>query len=97
MGDQEFCSASKRVDGKFHSWEFDGDDPYIKCCWCGEKRDAITGSVLGRRRLVPAVDPWELLRGVLKYWGRDSRDALTAAYIARSALKRHDEKAGNVG
>lgn len=28
-----------------HSWEFDGDDPYIKCA-CGEIRDTITGRVI---------------------------------------------------
>jgi hypothetical protein len=37
-----------------HSWEFDGDDPYIKCA-CGEVRDAITGRVIvqgiGMKRL----------------------------------------------
>jgi hypothetical protein len=36
--DKEFCAKSQRVDGKFHSWEFDGDDPWIVCCWCGERR-----------------------------------------------------------
>jgi hypothetical protein len=37
---KEFCAKSRRVDGKFHSWEFDGDDPWIVCCWCGERRRA---------------------------------------------------------
>ena len=33
------------LDGK-HSWRFDGDDPYIVCHWCGERRDALTGRPL---------------------------------------------------
>lgn len=37
------CPQSKRVDGKFHSWVFDGDDPYVICHYCGEIRDALTG------------------------------------------------------
>lgn len=40
------CPLSERVDGKKHSWEFDGDDPYIVCYYCGEIRDAITGRVI---------------------------------------------------
>jgi len=39
-GQSEFCEKSQRVDGKFHSWEFDGDDPWVVCCWCGERRRA---------------------------------------------------------
>lgn len=37
------CPQSKRVDGKFHSWQFDGDDPYVLCHWCGERQDALSG------------------------------------------------------
>lgn len=37
------CPPSQRVDGKFHSWKFDGDDPYIICAYCDEMRDALTG------------------------------------------------------
>ena len=37
------CPKSERVDDPLHSWQFMGDDPYIKCTWCGEIRDAITG------------------------------------------------------
>jgi hypothetical protein len=40
------CPKSKRIDGKFHSWVFDGDDPYIICFYCGERRDAITGRII---------------------------------------------------
>ena len=42
----ETCPLSKRVDGSDHTWLFDGDDPYVKCCWCGEMRDALTGRVV---------------------------------------------------
>lgn len=40
---EEECPTSQRVDGKIHTWLFDGDDPYVKCCWCGKVQDAITG------------------------------------------------------
>jgi hypothetical protein len=40
------CPQSQRVDGKLHSWEFDGDDPYLKCYWCGKIKDALTGQVI---------------------------------------------------
>lgn len=51
------CPLSRRVDGKRHTWQFDGDDPYIECCWCGEYRDALTGAVLkpGRRDAIHRV------------------------------------------
>ena len=26
-----------------HAWRFDGDDPYIVCAKCGERRDALSG------------------------------------------------------
>jgi nitrite reductase/ring-hydroxylating ferredoxin subunit len=44
--DPELCSQSQRVDGKWHSWKFDGDDPYIICHYCDEMRDARTGRVV---------------------------------------------------
>lgn len=40
------CPHSLRTDGN-HGWLFDGDDPYIYCCYCGELRDAISGKVIG--------------------------------------------------
>lgn len=45
------CPLSERVDGKLHTWRFDGDDPYVCCHWCGEVQDALNGNVLvqGRR------------------------------------------------
>lgn len=46
MSDGEYCEPSQRVDGKKHSWMFDGDDPYIVCCYCDEMRDALTGRVV---------------------------------------------------
>lgn len=51
---EEECPKSKRVDGKAHTWQFDGDDPYVVCCWCKERRDAITGSVIKERSVVQA-------------------------------------------
>ena len=44
--DDEYCSVSKRVDGKKHSWKFDGDDPYVLCFYCGQRRDAISGRII---------------------------------------------------
>lgn len=46
----DVCWPSKRVDGKHHSWRFDGDDPYVICQFCGEERDAISGRVLKHGR-----------------------------------------------
>jgi hypothetical protein len=36
------CPKSRRSDLK-HGWRFDGDDPYVVCDFCGERRDALTG------------------------------------------------------
>ena len=46
VNDPERCPRTKHVDGKSHGWLFWGDDPYIKCDWCGEIRDALTGRVI---------------------------------------------------
>ena len=46
LNDPERCPRTKHVDGKSHGWLFWGDDPYIKCDWCGEIRDALTGRVI---------------------------------------------------
>ena len=43
---EDHCEPSKRVDGKKHSWKFDGDDPYIICHYCGQTRDAINGRII---------------------------------------------------
>jgi hypothetical protein len=43
---QDHCPLSERVDGKVHSWRFDGDDPRIICVYCGEVRDALSGAVI---------------------------------------------------
>ena len=45
----EHCPPSERVDGKRHSWRFEGDDPHVVCHYCGEIRDAITGRVIRPR------------------------------------------------
>ena len=57
---EEFCSLSERVDGKLHSWEFDGDDPYIVCYWCKDRRRAPGGEKMmngrGERRPITLED-----------------------------------------
>ena len=40
------CLASLLPD-RNHTWHFDGDDPYVVCGWCGERRDALTGRRIG--------------------------------------------------
>lgn len=35
---KEYCASSERIDGKKHSWKWDGDDPWILCVYCGERR-----------------------------------------------------------
>jgi hypothetical protein len=46
--ESELCADTRRIDGR-HSWRFDGDDPYVVCVYCGERRDALTGaSVVAR-------------------------------------------------
>ena len=39
------CPESQRPDGD-HDWRFWGDYPYVKCFYCGEIRDALTGRVI---------------------------------------------------
>jgi hypothetical protein len=54
---KDMCSRSHRADGK-HSWEFDGDDPYMRCVYCRELRDTLTGNVIGGTVVdeKPAID-----------------------------------------
>ena len=40
------CPRSERVDGPLHSWQFDGDDPYIVCVYCDRMQDSLTGRVI---------------------------------------------------
>lgn len=42
----EHCPKSTRVDGPWHSWQFDGDDPYVVCVFCGKRQDALTARVI---------------------------------------------------
>lgn len=44
------CPLSQRVDGKKHSWRFDGDDPYVICVYCDEMQDALNGRVIREGR-----------------------------------------------
>lgn len=46
----EECLLSQRVDGPWHSWRFDGDDPYVICHYCDECRDANTGVLIRKGR-----------------------------------------------
>lgn len=43
---EDECPFSKRVDGPWHSWRWDGDDPRIICHYCDEMRDALSGRVI---------------------------------------------------
>jgi|SRR3989344_279180 len=42
----DICPKSQRVDGNGHSFVFDGDDPYVVCAYCKERRDAISGRII---------------------------------------------------
>lgn len=96
MADGEFCNASQRVDGKLHSWEFDGDDPRIKCCWCGEIRDALTGKPIKMSPTSVDPDPWELLRTVIEFVDISASkngsvpDVAKRLLYQRNCLKQHD-------
>lgn len=57
------CPRSERVDGNGHSWVFDGDDPYIICAFCGERRDALSGRVIGCRFTVKSAIDAVILGG----------------------------------
>lgn len=52
MGD--VCPPSERVNGKKHSWKFDGDDPNVICHYCGEVRR--TGMVIVKGKSDPVKD-----------------------------------------
>ena len=43
----ERCYRTQHVDRLSHGFLFDGDDPYVVCAWCGERRDAITNRLIG--------------------------------------------------
>lgn len=52
----ETCTLSERVDGPKHSWQWMGDDPVIRCVFCGEMRDAIDGRVFQPGRQPVSVE-----------------------------------------
>lgn len=58
------CSLSQRVDGKKHTWQFMGDDPYVKCHWCGQIQDALSGRIIVPGRARSAGDGTEGEAGV---------------------------------
>jgi protein gp37 len=66
----ETCPKSKRVDGNGHSWLFDGDDPYVKCYYCGEIRDALNGRTIGVSHTMPSDIHWVIVGGES---GKDAR------------------------
>lgn len=45
IGGLPSCISSGRPDHR-HAWRFDGDDPYVLCDYCGERRDALTGRLI---------------------------------------------------
>lgn len=55
MSDDE-CPLSQRVDGPLHSWQFDGDDPYVVCVYCDQMQNALTGRVLREGRVEPRAE-----------------------------------------
>lgn len=50
------CPLSQRVDGRLHSWRFDGDDPYVTCVYCDQMQDALTGRVTRPARRPDTTD-----------------------------------------
>jgi hypothetical protein len=60
-----------------HSWEFDGDDPYVRCRYCGRLQDAISGAVV----TAPAVQRV------------DARALLTDALAVLDSVARQDPDA----
>lgn len=54
--DLDACPQTRR-DNQAHAWQFDGDDPYVLCAWCGERRDALTGRTIGESAPAPTPDP----------------------------------------
>lgn len=83
------CPFSRRVDAPTHSWLFDGDDPYIVCHFCRERRDAITGRVIGTRFTpAPGID-WVIAGGesgprarpMHPDWARSLRDQCQSAGV----------------
>ena len=43
--EDEICPNSKRIDGNGHGFLFDGDDPYVVCSWCGQRRGTTHGMI----------------------------------------------------
>lgn len=62
------CSKSERKDGK-HSWKFDGDDPYVECCYCGQYQDAISGRVI--KPVTPSPTPQDERKREMNECGQD--------------------------
>lgn len=81
------CPKTHHIDGRSHGWRFDGDDPYVVCHWCGERRDNLTGRIVGQR-MTPMPD-WVIVGGesgpharpMHPDWVRSLRDQCAAAGV----------------
>lgn len=84
------CPKSQRVDGQGHSWVFDGDDPYVVCAYCHERRDALTGKVIGASWTVKSPLDWVICGGesgpgarpMHPEWARSLKDQCVAANVS---------------
>ncbi len=84
------CPKSERVDGNGHSWLFDGDDPYVKCAYCKEYRDARYGYTIGASYTIKSPINWVICGGesgrnarpMHMLWARALRDQCKAAGVA---------------
>lgn len=68
----DVCPKSQRVDGNGHSFVFDGDDPYVVCAYCKERRDAISGRIIPDVAVVKTTDiPISAAEQIAKRYGYD--------------------------
>lgn len=81
---EDICPKSQRVDGKGHSFVFDGDDPYVVCAYCKERRDAISGQKI-EQLTTPSNTFKERVKREIRKLLRTSNDALDTSYIKDSS------------
>lgn len=62
------CPTSRRAD-KRHGYLFDGDDPYVVCVWCHERRAALAKAEEGAGSPLP----WDTLLPWQRQWIEDHR------------------------
>lgn len=89
---EEICPKSRRVDGRGHSFVFDGDDPYVVCAYCGECRDAISGCLIPKR--MPNLPPKEnkTLADFLNNEQKMFLEHVDFDYIFKDWLSSHDAR-----